>query len=82
VLLSLSTGHTIGLAAAALIFIAFSLTVAMVIPRRQPDFPGNKLPALLVAIAVLFIGMLAAVEIFGAEEEKHGENTPSETQPS
>jgi hypothetical protein len=82
VLLSLSTGHTIGLAAAAVVFIAFSLIVAMVIPRKQPDFPGNRLPALLVAIAVLFIGMLAAVEIFGVEEKEKSENTPAETQSS
>ena len=81
-LLSLSTGHTIGLAAAAAVFIGFALIVAMVIPRQQPDFPGKRLPALLVAIATLFIGMLAAVEIFGAEKKERRENHPAETHSS
>ena len=79
-LLSLSTGHTIGLAVSALVFIGFSLVVAMVIPPRRPDFPGKSLPALLVATAVLFVGMLAAVEIFGVEEHEKNENVPAESQ--
>ena len=69
-LLTLSTAHTIGLAASAAIFIAFSLAVALLAPRREPGFPGKALPALIVATAVLFVGMLAAVEIFGAEKEE------------
>jgi hypothetical protein len=80
VLLSLSTGHTIGLAVSAAIFIGFALVVAMVIPRRNPDFPGKSLPALIVATVALFIGMLAAVEVFGVEEEHEQENVPAESQ--
>jgi hypothetical protein len=67
VLLTLSTGHTIGLAGAAAVFVAFSLIVAIVVPRSRPDFPGRGLPALVVATIILFVAMLAAVEIFGAE---------------
>ena len=69
-LLTLSTGHTIGLAASAAVFIVFSLAVAILVPRREPDFPGKALPALIVATAVLFVGMLAAVEIFGKEKQQ------------
>jgi len=69
VLLTLSTGHTIGLAASAAVFIV-SLAVAILVPRREPDFPGKALPALIVATAVLFVGMLAAVEIFGKEKQE------------
>jgi hypothetical protein len=70
VLLTLSTGHTIGLGASALVFVVFSLVVAVALPRRQPGFPGRALPALIVATAVLFVGMLAAVEIFGVEKSE------------
>jgi len=56
------------LGAFALALVVFSVLVAMVIPRRRPDFPGNRL-GLFVAICVLLVAaMLAAVEVFGAEE--------------
>jgi mono/diheme cytochrome c family protein len=56
------------LGAFALALVVFSVVVSMVIPRRRPDFPGNRL-GLFVAISVLLVvAMLAAVEVFGAEE--------------
>lgn len=67
VLLSLTTAHKIGLAGTGLVFIAYSLVCAMLIPRRRPDFPGKALPAFIVATAVLFVAMLTAVVVFGAE---------------
>jgi len=39
----------------------------MVIPRRRPQFPGRGLPIFLAVSVALFVGMLAAVVIFGAE---------------
>jgi hypothetical protein len=69
-LLALTTGHKIGLALSGALFIAFALLSAVVVPRRRPDFPGRALPAFLVATVVLFVGMLAAVEIFGAEPKE------------
>jgi hypothetical protein len=67
VLLALSTGHKLGLALAVLVFTGFSLISSMVVPRRWPQFPGHGLPLFLAASAVLFVGMMAAVVIFGAE---------------
>jgi len=69
-LLALSTGHKIGLALSAGVLIGFALLSAIVVPSRRPDFPGRALPAFLVATVVLFVGMLAAVEIFGAEPKE------------
>ena len=66
-LLALSSGHKLGLGLAVLVFAGFSLVVSMVIPRRSPQFPGRWLPAFLVISFLLFIGMMAAVIIFGAE---------------
>jgi mono/diheme cytochrome c family protein len=57
----------LGVVTAALV--VFSLTVALVIPKRDPDFPGRKglLVFFLVAVA-LTGGVLAAVEAVGEEE--------------
>ena len=66
-LFALPVAHKIGLAVAVFIFAGFSLVVSMVVPRRWPQFPGRYLPAFLVVSVVLFLGMLAAVVIFGAD---------------
>lgn len=66
-LFALSSAHKLGLGLAVLVFAGFSLVVSMVIPRRWPQFPGRLLPAFLVVCGLLFVGMMAAVVIFGAE---------------
>src|SRR5207247_3885423 len=81
VLAGLTTGHKIGLGLAAVIFIGFALVSAMLIPRRRPDFPGKVLPAFVIACVTLFVGMMAAVEVFGAEEKEKAE-TPGKTETS
>jgi uncharacterized cupredoxin-like copper-binding protein len=81
-LLALSTGHKLGLGLAAAVFAGFSLVVSMLVPRRWPQFPGRGLPVFLAVVVVLFVGMLAAVEIFGKSsgeaaakpESAHGQN--------
>jgi uncharacterized cupredoxin-like copper-binding protein len=80
-LLALSTGHKLGLGLAVLGFAGFALIVSMLIPRYRPDFPGRGLGVFLVACVVLFIGMLAAVEILGKEggEAKAGAEATTET---
>jgi mono/diheme cytochrome c family protein len=56
----------------ALVLILWSLTVALVIPRRRPDFPGNRLGLFTVVSVLLVVAMLGAMEVFGAEEEEAG----------
>jgi plastocyanin len=68
-LLALSTGHKLGLGLAGAAFAIFSLVVSMLVPRRWPQFPGRHLPLFVAVVSLLFIGMLAAVEIFGASSE-------------
>ena len=66
----LSTGHVVGLAVVAAIFIAFALISSFVMPRRHPDFPGRAgLSVFVIASFVLFGAMLTAVEVFGRESE-------------
>lgn len=70
-LLGLSTGHAIGLGLIAAAFVVFSLLCALVIPKRWPQFPGERgLGWFIVVTVVLCIGTLAAVEVFAKEAEE------------
>ena len=69
-LLGLSTGHSVGLALVAGTFVAFALVSALVVPRRWPQFPGQRLGWFIAATLVLFVGTLAAVEVFAKESEE------------
>jgi plastocyanin len=74
VLLALSTGHKLGLGIAGGIFVLFAATAAVVIPRYRPDFPGRRgLTPFIVLTVFVFLGMVFAVEVFGAEEEEKPE---------
>jgi uncharacterized cupredoxin-like copper-binding protein len=79
--LALSTGHEVGLGVVAGAFIIFALASSFLFPRFRPDYPGRGLLAFVVVALVFFLGMLAAVETFGAESKKHeagaGESTTS-----
>lgn len=66
---ALSTGNKLGLGLIALLWIVVSLTVAMVIPRSRPGFPGKNLPAFLAACVLFFGAMLFAVFYFGKESK-------------
>src|SRR3990172_9353815 len=56
-----------------LVLVVFSLVVSIVVPRRNPGFPGKGLrPFLFVGIA-LVAGMLATVEIVAGEEGEEAE---------
>ena len=79
---TLTTGHKLGLGITALVLIGFSLLCSFLFPRRDPDFPGRALPAFLIGTVVLFVAMLAAVEVFGKEPPEEGghESPPAQTQ--
>jgi uncharacterized cupredoxin-like copper-binding protein len=82
VLLALSTGHKVGLAVVGGVFILFALGSSFLFPRFRPQFPGHGLRAFIVVTFVFFFGMLAAVEVFGAEPKEHkvAESTEATTQ--
>ena len=60
--------------AVAVVLVVFSLVVSLVIPRRDPGFPGKNLKALVVVSVVLVVAMLGAVELLG--ESHAGEERP------
>jgi len=55
---------------AALVLVVFSLVVSIVIPRRDPGFPGRNIRVFAVVAALLVVAMLVSVEVFGAEHEE------------
>jgi mono/diheme cytochrome c family protein len=68
----------------AALLVAFSLVVALVIPRRNPGFPGRHLRFLIILSVLLIVGMLAAVEVAGESHdfEAHGETGVTEGAPT
>ena len=71
-LAAVSTQNKLLLGGMALIFIVFSLVSSFVLPRRDPNFPGDRRNLFLGVTAVLFVVMLLAVELFAVEEEEPG----------
>jgi uncharacterized cupredoxin-like copper-binding protein len=76
--LALTTGHQVGLAVTAAVFILFALASSFLFPRFRPQYPGGGLPAFIVICFVLFFGMLTAVEVFGAEPKEGGKEPVAE----
>ncbi len=76
------TGYETALLVVALCFIAFALVVALVVPRSQPGFPGNRLGAFLAVCGVFFVAQMTAVlvlaEIGEADEHVAEESTGGE----
>jgi hypothetical protein len=72
VLAAVSTQNKLLLGGMAAIFIAFALVSSFVLPRRNPNFPGYRLPLFLTITVVLFVAMMLAVELFAVEEEEEG----------
>ncbi len=73
-LLAITTNGKIGLGLVALAFIVFALVSSFVLPRRNPDFPGDRLGAYIAVSALLFLAMVAAVVVF-AKEGGEGEES-------
>jgi uncharacterized cupredoxin-like copper-binding protein len=83
VLLALSTWHKVGLGGVGAVFILFALASSFLFPRYRPSYPAGRLGWFIVVTLVLFVGMLAAVEIFGREpaEKAAAENEPTSSAP-
>jgi len=78
----LSTGHMIGLAIVAIVFIAFALSVSFLAPRRWPDFPGRAgMSVFIIASLVLFVAMISAVVVFGKEAPEAEASAPASSEP-
>ena len=83
-LLAITTTGKVVLLLVAGTFIAFSLLVSMVIPRRRPDFPGSNLPVFVTACILLFGAQIAAVAwVTGTQEvEAKAAEAPTTSAPT
>jgi mono/diheme cytochrome c family protein len=92
VLLAISNEGRIGLGLLAGLLIALAILSAFYFPRRNPDYPGNRLGLFVLVSVVLFVGTMVGVVVFAAEEEESehgaevtettGTQTGEETQPA
>jgi mono/diheme cytochrome c family protein len=74
VLLAITNNGKVGLGVLAGLLIAFAILSAFYFPRRNPDFPGNRLWLFILVSVVLFAGTMVGVVFFAAEEgEPHSE---------
>jgi mono/diheme cytochrome c family protein len=76
------TRNEIILGVFALILVSFSLVVALVVPRRNPGFPGRNLRPFVVVAVLLVAAMLTAVEVFGGEHREAEQSQAEEAQPT
>jgi cytochrome c553 len=83
VLLALTETAKTVLLIVALAFILYALVTSMVIPRRNPGFPGKNLGAFVTVTALFFVLQMGTVWwATSQEEEGHGgEAVPGETVP-
>jgi len=79
VLIAITSGGKVGLGIVAGLLIAFAIASSFWFPRRNPDFPGNRL-GLFIAVAVtLFAATIAGVVFFAKESEEEGGAEAAET---
>jgi cytochrome c6 len=74
VLIAITNEGKLGLGLLAGLFIVFALLCSFYFPRRNPDFPGNRLGLFVLVTSVLFVATMAGVVFFAKEEEEeaHG----------
>jgi mono/diheme cytochrome c family protein len=70
VVAGLTTGQKIGLASVGGAFILFSLISSLVLPRRNPTFPGRGVGWYVALGTLFFIAMISAVLVFGKEKKE------------
>ena len=78
-LLAITNSGKVGLGLLAGLLIAFAILSAFYFPRRNPDFPGNRLGLFILVSVVLFAGTMFGVVYFAVEEEGEHGAEPTET---
>ncbi len=64
---------------AVFVLVVFSLVVSIVIPRRDPGFPGRNIGIFAAVAASLVFIVLASVQVFGESHESEGEEGGGES---
>lgn len=79
-LLAISNSGKVWLGLLAGAFIVFALLSSFWFPRRDPDFPGQRLGLFVAITAALFVATIAGVVVFAQEGGEGAEAKPAETQ--
>jgi mono/diheme cytochrome c family protein len=83
VLSALATGHKVGIAVVAGVFIAFALASSFLLPALRPQFPGRRVGLFVAGAVLLTAGMLATVIALAGEPKEargaEGETTAAAT---
>ena len=75
-LLAITNEGKVGLGVLAGLLIVFAILSAFYFPRRNPDFPGDRLGLFVLVTVILFVATMAGVIVFAKEEEgAHGAET-------
>ena len=69
-LIAITTAGKVGLGVTALVFIGFALAASFYFPRRNPEFPGDRVRGFVWLTVLLFAALLTAVVVFAKEEEE------------
>jgi mono/diheme cytochrome c family protein len=73
VLIAITNEGKVGLGVLAGLLIVFAILSAFYFPRRNPDFPGDRLGLFTLVTVILFVATMAGVVVFAKEEEgAHG----------
>jgi hypothetical protein len=70
VLSALATGHKVGIAVVAGVFIAFALASSFLFPALRPQFPGRRVGLFVAVTVLLTAGMLATVIALAGEPKE------------
>jgi cytochrome c553 len=72
VLLAITNEGRVGLGLLVGLLLVFAILSSFYFPRRDPDFPGNRLGLFILVAVVLFAGTMFGVIYFAAMEGEHG----------
>jgi cytochrome c6 len=70
VLSALATGHKVGIAVVAGVFIAFALASSFLLPALRPQFPGRRVGLFAVVTLLITAGMLATIIALAGEPKE------------
>jgi cytochrome c553 len=82
VLLAITNEGKVGLGILAGCLILFAILSSFYFPRRNPNFPGDRLGLFVLVTVVLFAGTIGGVIFFAKEEEEAHGAEPTETHAS
>jgi cytochrome c6 len=82
VLSALATGHKVGIAVVAGVFIAFALASSFLLPAIRPQFPGRRVGLFVAVTILLTAGMLATIIALAKEPKEPREAAAATTTPA